>query len=170
VQKPKGLPEALEEIPLRELFSEAAKRKAYKGAVTMELSTVTYHTSSFASRTSSATTETYGHTSILSRTNRRKRARGRKFLPTSDAQHLSAITKKQIIKLFERAGGKCQNPSCPSAHVSWLTIDHIIPLSKGGSNSLENLQVLCRKCNAMKGAELPTTLPTAGPQAVETHL
>lgn len=31
-----------------------------------------------------------------------------------------------------------------------LTIDHIVPLSKGGKNGLYNLQVCCNKCNMKK--------------------
>ena len=33
-----------------------------------------------------------------------------------------------------------------------MTIDHVVPQSKGGSDHLDNLQLLCGACNSMKGA------------------
>lgn len=35
-----------------------------------------------------------------------------------------------------------------------LTIDHIVAIVNGGSDELTNLQVLCRSCNAQKGAKV----------------
>ena len=32
-----------------------------------------------------------------------------------------------------------------------MEFDHVLPLSKGGKTTVENLQILCRRCNRAKG-------------------
>lgn len=55
---------------------------------------------------------------------------------------------KKII--FERDNHQCV--SCGAKER--LEIDHKIPVTKGGTNELDNLQVLCRSCNSSKGNKL----------------
>lgn len=49
--------------------------------------------------------------------------------------------------VLTKFGHKCAN--CNS--VDQLQLDHIVALSMGGSNDIDNLQILCKKCNTSKG-------------------
>lgn len=48
--------------------------------------------------------------------------------------------------IFKRDGGKCQY--CGTSRE--LTIDHVIPRSKGGKSTWTNLVTACKKCNSKK--------------------
>ncbi|MBR8827967.1 MAG: HNH endonuclease [Gomphosphaeria aponina SAG 52.96 = DSM 107014] len=49
--------------------------------------------------------------------------------------------------VYERDKYQCQ--SCGKREKQ-LNIDHIIPLAKGGTNDISNLQTLCWQCNQQK--------------------
>lgn len=53
-------------------------------------------------------------------------------------------------KVWNRDGGRCVK--CSSNEN--LEFDHIIPFSKGGSNTYRNLQLLCQKCNREKSNKI----------------
>lgn len=56
------------------------------------------------------------------------------------------ISKDKKYKIKNRLGNKCSQ--CGSTHD--ITIDHITPRALGGSNSYNNLQLLCGDCNKIK--------------------
>lgn len=58
------------------------------------------------------------------------------------------ITRQVKIAVWQRDRGQCVE--CGSKEL--LEYDHIIPVSKGGSNTERNIQLLCEKCNRKKGA------------------
>lgn len=56
------------------------------------------------------------------------------------------IPEEVRIAVWRRDGGKCAK--CGSRKN--LEYDHIIPLSKGGSNTVRNIELLCEECNRKK--------------------
>lgn len=46
----------------------------------------------------------------------------------------------------------------------WLSIDHIVPRSRGGSSERSNLRVLCTACNAHRGAPADADPSTPAPE------
>ena len=74
-----------------------------------------------------------------------KKKNGRK----SSKEHRKEVNKDYnnlFVKIGRRDGFHCQ--MCKSTFD--LQIDHVFPLSKGGNNDTENLQLLCFPCNLKK--------------------
>jgi len=54
------------------------------------------------------------------------------------------------VEVFERDGWRCL--TC--GDLEDLTVDHIHPVARGGSDELSNFQTLCRRCNSRKGVSV----------------
>jgi len=57
------------------------------------------------------------------------------------------VTAKDMRRLLSQPCYQCGS-------MVQLSIDHVIPLSRGGSHGIGNLATLCRKCNSSKGSKL----------------
>lgn len=53
---------------------------------------------------------------------------------------------KHDLILFEKVTEKVRKK-----HYSYATIDHLIPLARGGKDNFENTAVVCHPCNFLKG-------------------
>ncbi|MHB0979023.1 MAG: HNH endonuclease [Thermoleophilia bacterium] len=69
-------------------------------------------------------------------------------IPRSDRRLLS----RRVV--LARDGHCCQY--CGSTR--HLTLDHVIPRSRGGGTSWDNVVTSCSQCNTRKGAHLPTEI------------
>ena len=67
-----------------------------------------------------------------------------------EASKRPPIPKDVADAVWNRDGGKCVY--CGSTEN--LQFDHIIPFSKGGATTIENLQLLCQKCNLEKSNKI----------------
>ena len=62
---------------------------------------------------------------------------------SSSSRHIPDNVRREV---WSRDQGQCVR--CTA--IEYLEFDHIIPHAKGGSNSVNNVQLLCRKCNQYK--------------------
>lgn len=64
-------------------------------------------------------------------------------------------TLEDINNLFELQKKKCAGVDCHKSIKKEYHVDHIVPLSRGGSNDKYNIQLLCPTCNMRKSARDP---------------
>jgi 5-methylcytosine-specific restriction endonuclease McrA len=62
------------------------------------------------------------------------------------------VTRIPRAYIIDRDGSRCHmcKRKCSGTN---LHIDHVIPLSRGGTHTLENLRVACATCNMSKRAD-----------------
>lgn len=63
------------------------------------------------------------------------------------------FTGADITAKGERQGWRCY--WCGQPCKAEYHIDHIVPLSKGGSNTADNICIACPPCNLSKGGQMP---------------
>lgn len=73
-----------------------------------------------------------------------------------DGKKCTVCGKTVVVK-----SGKSRRSKDPLNH---LTLDHIVPLSTGGTSEFDNLRVCCRRCN-MKRNSAPPPAPPADASA-----
>lgn len=78
--------------------------------------------------------------------NERRRA-SKMEAPRNDLSH------PQWVEIQELQGHRCYY--CKKRCKGKLTQDHILPLSQGGSHTLQNVIAVCRSCNSRKGKNAP---------------
>lgn len=83
-------------------------------------------------------------------------ADGEEELPTMEPTKRRRSYKREVRSLMGLNGGKCTQCGCDlvmSRHGleryprNMATLDHVIPLKKGGDNVKSNYRLVCRACN-----------------------
>lgn len=76
----------------------------------------------------------------------RKKARLRRI---RRAQCSGSHTWKEWQDIVKQYGNQCLKCHTPG-DANTLTEDHVVPISKGGSDYIDNIQPLCKSCNSSK--------------------
>lgn len=72
--------------------------------------------------------------------------RQRKYKRRADLEERGSFTRTEWMAVCRRFKWRCA--WCQEKKK--LTVDHIVPLSKGGGNTIDNIQPLCSTCNTRK--------------------
>ena len=121
----------------------------------------------FTSRPSKEELEERERTAELERKRREREEITRKILEKQRKYKLKEEIRQELLDRGHLIGTEWKRPSIPRdianavytrdngrcvycGSTENIHIDHIIPFSRGGASSIENLQLLCQKCNLEK--------------------
>ena len=76
-----------------------------------------------------------------------KRRRQKRFLTMRSHQH---VVPDLSLAVYVRSGGRCHYCGV-TLSVATMTLDHVVPVNRGGTTCLDNLVASCAPCNQEKG-------------------
>ena len=79
-------------------------------------------------------------------TQRKALHRRRALLAGTESPGVSPAEWAAVVEFFDGCCAYCGKPGAE--------LDHVIPISRGGRDALDNVQPACRKCNASKNSKL----------------
>ncbi|HEX9772724.1 MAG TPA: HNH endonuclease signature motif containing protein, partial [Steroidobacteraceae bacterium] len=89
----------------------------------------------------------------------------RKAKPSNDPRHVPSAVKREVVR---RDGDRCAFVAPDGTRcscTSWLEFDHVIPVARGGTSTVDNVRQLCQLCRARHNPHyaeseiMPRTLP-----------
>ena len=108
-----------------------------------------YHRAYYAAHSE----ELMAYTVDWTRRNRDKQRASKARRRTAQNGADGAMTAAELASLIVLQGGLCFY--CETEIVGRYSVDHFIPLSRGGSNWISNIRLACRSCNSRKHDKMP---------------
>ena len=97
--------------------------------------------------------ENYEHVLEIERASRAKNKEKQRPFKNERQMRRARIQKEKSFLILPKELKKLYSQPCSSCGIEKnQSIDHIVPLSRGGTHSIGNLMTLCRSCNSSKNA------------------
>jgi len=132
--------------------AEQTKRTSIKNADKIKVADQKYRDTHREQRNARARIYRQAHADEIRAKNRAYKARKR----GAEGKH----TATDVTIQYERQHGKCYY--CGRKLGKVYHVDHVVPLSRGGSNDPSNLVVACPNCNVEKRNKMPHEWPKGG--------